>query len=143
VTEVVVHNSAAYQAAVDLRRRVLRIPLGLDFDEQELAQEASQVHFVSFAEGAVIACLTLVPNGETVKMRQVAVAPEVQGQGRGRALVEYSETWATEQGYAEINLHARESAIPFYSALGYQITSESFEEVGLPHRAMRKLLRTS
>ena len=140
--QIAPHNSAHYRAAVELRRRVLRIPLGLDFSESELAEEAAQVHFVDSVDGSVVACLTLVPLGTTLKMRQVAVDTELQGKGRGRTLVEFAEIWAAQQGFAEINLHARESAIPFYITLGYRITSEPFLEVGLPHRAMQKRLLT-
>ena len=140
--EIAPHNSANYRAAVGLRRRVLRIPLGLDFSESELAEEASQIHFVDSVDGAVVACLTLVPLGATAKMRQVAVDTELRRKRRGRALVEFAEIWAAQQGFAEINLHAREYAIPFYTTLGYQITSEPFLEVGLPHCAMQKRLLT-
>ena len=41
------------------------------------------------------------------------------------------------QGGSEIALHARESAVPFYLALGYGLVGEPFEEVGIPHRKMR------
>ena len=39
-----------------------------------------------------------------------------------------------------MTLHAREAAVPFYERLGYLSEGEPFDEVGLPHRAMRKRL---
>ena len=51
--QTVLHGSLEYQAAVELRRRVLRRPLGLDFTEEELRAEEDQVHFVA-ADGKPI-----------------------------------------------------------------------------------------
>ena len=138
--EIAPHNSPSYLAAVELRRLVLRLPLGLDFTEAELAQEAEQVHMVDMELGTAVACLSLVPQEKSVKMRQVAVEPARQGQGRGRALVEFSEAWATEHRFETVMLHARATAVPFYLALGYAVIGEPFTEVGLPHRAMQKRL---
>jgi predicted GNAT family N-acyltransferase len=79
-------------------------------------------------------------NDVVVKMRQVAVDPHTQGTGVGRILVEASEAKARELGYAEIELNARETAVPFYLKLGYEVVGETFGEVGLPHKKMRKSL---
>jgi predicted GNAT family N-acyltransferase len=40
-------------------------------------------------------------------------------------------------------LNARDTAIPFYLHLGYELVGEPFVEVGIPHRKMRKALRSS
>jgi predicted GNAT family N-acyltransferase len=140
VIQIVPHETSGYAAAVELRRRVLRWPLGLEFTDEELAGEADQVHFVDLTNGQAIACLTMVPQGTDVKMRQVAVDPTRQGQGKGRQIVEHTEAWAREQGFERITLHARETAVPFYLALGYEFGGEPFEEVGIPHRFMSKFI---
>jgi predicted GNAT family N-acyltransferase len=80
----------------------------------------------------------MVPTGNEVKMRQVAVNAERQGEGKGRQIVEFAENWAREQGFQRIILHARESAVPFYLAMNYVVSGEPFEEVGIPHRFMSK-----
>ncbi|MFN4080100.1 MAG: GNAT family N-acetyltransferase, partial [Saprospiraceae bacterium] len=86
--------------------------------------------------------LNLTPqNPEVFKMRQVAVAPEAQGKGVGAKLVSASEQLARQLGARRIALHARETAVPFYLKLNYQIEGEPFEEVGIPHRYMVKELR--
>jgi ribosomal protein S18 acetylase RimI-like enzyme len=73
-------------------------------------------------------------------MRQVAVAPGMQGQGIGRKLVEYAEEFARDGGFDLMLLHARETAVPFYEKLGYRRLGQRFEEVTLPHWAMVKEL---
>ena len=89
----------------------------------------------------LVACLVLKPLDEhCIKMRQLAVRESSQGKGFGRELVNYAHSFARERGYAEIVLHARETARGFYEKLGYEAEGDSFTEVGLPHLAMRKKL---
>jgi GNAT superfamily N-acetyltransferase len=75
-----------------------------------------------------------------IQMRQIAVVPESQRQGIGRALVEYSEAWARNAGYRRMILHARETAAAFYEKLGYAKVGDRFVEVTLYHWAMEKRL---
>jgi len=75
---------------------------------------------------------------QTLKMRQVAVHPNIQGNGVGTLLVNAAEILAKRKGYNQIVLHARETAIKFYQNLGYQIVGDSFKEVGIVHYKMQK-----
>ncbi len=134
-------GSPEYAATIELRRAVLRIPLGLDFEPSQLAAEGSDTHLALLEGEEVWACLVLTPKDPlTLKMRQVAVRGDLQGRGLGRKLVEASELWARENGFHVIVLNARETAVAFYLAQGYHLEGEPFEEVGIPHRAMRKVL---
>ena len=130
--------SPEYDHTVRLRRDVLRRPLGLDFTLEELAREEDDVHLALFDGESLLACLILSPQGEALKMRQVAVREDRQGSGLGRFLVEAAERWAVENGFTTMTLHARETAVPFYTHLGYTVEGRPFAEVGLPHRAMAK-----
>lgn len=141
-TRVVAHDSPEYWQAIDLRRRILRWPLGLDFKDEDLAKEFSETHIVAVQDGRVIGCLVMVPqNCSVVKMRQVAVETELQGQGIGAAMVKCSEEWARESSYSQIELNARDTAVKFYVGLDYTIVGEPFVEVGIPHRKMVKSLQ--
>jgi ribosomal protein S18 acetylase RimI-like enzyme len=134
-------DSSEYRKAVELRRRVLRIPLGLDFTAEQLAAESADTHVAAFANAEVVGCLMLTGlDGHTVKMRQVAVDPSWQRSGVGRQLVRFAEALCRERNFAEVVLHARATAIPFYEHLGYLAEGPTFEQVTLPHRLMRKKL---
>jgi ribosomal protein S18 acetylase RimI-like enzyme len=140
--ERVLHGSEAYYEMVELRRRVLRRPLGLDFTPEQLATEAGDIHLAVRAEGRVIGCLLFTKlQPDRWRMRQVAVDPECQRQGIGSELVRGSERLARAEGVSEIVLHARQTAVDFYLRLGYEIFGDPFEEVGIPHRSMRKRLQ--
>ncbi|MDX2065426.1 MAG: GNAT family N-acetyltransferase [Fimbriimonadaceae bacterium] len=136
-------EGALYAQSVELRREVLRRPLGLDFSTAELAAEADERRCVAVVEDRVVGTLNLVRHGDAFKMRQVAVAPDAQGQGIGKRLVQFSEAVALRAGATRMVLHARETAVPFYLSLGYHIVDEPFEEVGIPHRRMVKALEAS
>jgi predicted GNAT family N-acyltransferase len=135
------HNTPEYARVVALRRRVLRAPLGLDYTPEQLAAESDDIHLAGFDGETPVACLILTPASTAeYKMRQVAVAPERQGEGLGSSLVAYSEAVVRAAGGRQITLHARESAVPFYLRAGYEAVGEPFEEVTLPHRKMVKWL---
>lgn len=138
----VVYGSPDYHSALDIRTEVLRKPLGLVFDPEELKKEVNFHHFVAYQAGEVVGTLMLVELSESaLKMRQVAVLNEAQGQGVGQALVEAAEKFAVQNSFKRIELHARDTAVPFYLKLGYLAIGEEFLEVGIPHRAMSRTLR--
>ncbi len=134
------HGSDEYGRAVQLRREVLRLPLGLDFTEEELAAEWDQHHLVALLTGDVVACLALTQLEAALKMRQVAVATDWQGLGFGRELIVESERFARDRGVEQMVLHARAHVVAFYEKLGYQVQGEEFVEVGIPHWFMHKSL---
>jgi predicted GNAT family N-acyltransferase len=45
---------------------------------------------------------------------------------------------ATELGFTEVYLHAQAAAVDFYERLGFRAEGPEFDEVGIPHRRMRR-----
>lgn len=75
------------------------------------------------------------------QVRFMAVAPQAQGQGVGRQVLEYLEAAARVQGLTELVLQAREQAVPFYERLGYTVVAPSHTLFGtILHFLMRKQL---
>ena len=133
--------SEAYRLECELRNEVLRRPLGLDLRDDDLSAEADQLHFGLFDGESLVACVIVMPlTPSEVKLRQMAVFPAAQGRGLGRQLLEQLHLELVRQGREKIVLHARMSAIGFYSKLGYHVEGEEFTEVGIPHRKMWKRL---
>jgi predicted GNAT family N-acyltransferase len=125
-----------------LRQEVLRVPLGLNLYDEDLTQEAFQIHFGLFDDASnLIACVIAVPLSPTeAKVRQMAVQESLQGRGYGRQIVCGLECHLAEFGYAHLSLHARTSAVGFYEKLGYTTIGQEFMEVGIPHYRMEKCL---
>ena len=139
------HGTPEYEKAVQLRREVLRWPLGLEYTPEQLRAESSERHFVGECgesgspEYLCSACL-LEEEPELARIRQVAVREDCQGKGLGRDLMTFVEGEAKLAGYQRVILCSRDYAIPFYEKLGYVCVSDWFEEVGIPHRSMLKSL---
>jgi GNAT superfamily N-acetyltransferase len=135
------HGSPDYWTTVALRQGVLRKPLGLQFCAEELDAEKDSHHVACFCGNTLVGCLVLRPIADgDVQMRQVAVVPQLQGQGIGTAMVEYSEAFARRLGCRRLILHARETAVLFYEKLGYARFGDRFMELTIPHWAMEKSL---
>ena len=134
-------DSRDYLEALELRRDVLRKPLGLTYAQNDLDLEKDDIHFVAIKDGKVLGCLLLRPLSKSlIKMRQVATHFDYQRQGIGQKLVVTSEDYARSEGFLKIELSAREDAVPFYQRLGYQSTGQPYVEVTLPHQKMEKRL---
>ncbi len=130
-----------YAAILELREQVLRRPLGLSLHQEDLSAEKDEYTLAAFEGPELMGCLMLRPlAGGELKLRQMAVYPEFQGRKVGSALVSAAEDFAREKGFGRISLHARDYAIPFYENCAYKIEGAGFEEVGIPHHFMYKIL---
>jgi len=135
------HGSAEYKKMVELRKEILRKPLGLDFSEADLENEKDDTLIAAFDDDEMVGCCMLCKEtDEKIKLRQMAVHEDVQGKGLGAAILNFAENIARDKGYKTIFMHARESAVGFYEKLGYQINSDVFSEVNIPHYVMEKRL---
>jgi predicted GNAT family N-acyltransferase len=133
-------NDAKYQQVYNLREEILRKPIGLSLKDENLSADALNTIFTAVHGDTIIGCVMLYPiaDEEKIKLRQMAVYEEWQGQGIGKILVDAAEAYAKEKGYVSIILHARKVAEGFYKKLGYYTTSSEFTEVGIPHVVMEK-----
>jgi predicted GNAT family N-acyltransferase len=130
-----------FDEALKLRDIVLRQPLNMTFDPEDIALEYDSYHIACYNANTfeLLACLILKPKDvSTVKMRQVAVHPDLQSKGVGSFLVAESENFAKRLGYKKIELHARDTAVNFYKKASYNIAGEVFKEVGIDHYFMWK-----
>ena len=134
-------DSSEYAQALQLRYRILRLPLGLEFTNEELEKDKYDIHVGLFDGEKIFACITLTRcENKRMKMRQVAVDGAAQGKGFGRALCKAGENYALENGFEIMFCNARKTAVPFYESMGYQIVSHEFTEVNIPHYTMEKKL---
>ncbi len=136
-------GTPAFAEALQLRYEVLRKPLQMEYDVKDIEKEYDEWHWACYDRDSeeIVGVLTLktLENG-SLKMRQVAVNPVLQNKGIGRFMVSESEAFAVEKGFNRMELHARESAVRFYKSLGYSVSGDIFQEVGINHLFMWKNL---
>jgi len=139
--KIIDHGTLEYQQMVRLRNDMLRKPLGLQFDKDELEREKDDILMAAFEDDRILGCCLLTKVDEkTVRLRQMAVPNNLQGKGIGRALMIFAENIARDMGYKTLIMHARKTAIGFYEKLGYSPKGLEFVEVTIPHFVMEKIL---
>ena len=135
------HGTEEYLQMVNLRDSVLRRPLGLTFNHDELLKEKNDIFIVCTEDQNVLGCciLTTVTN-KKIRLRQMAVPDKLHGKGIGASIMQFAENIARDRGYKIITMHSRDSAIGFYEKFGYHVLGEGFVEVNIPHHVMEKAL---
>ena len=139
--KIIDYGTEEYRQMLALRDAILRKPLGLHFDSDELENEKKNLHIAAFEDDQMLGCCMLVQeNDETVRLRQMAVMNDLQGKGIGRALMQFAENLAPDRGYKKISMHARKNPAGFYEKMGYKKVGEEFTEITIPHYVMEKEL---
>lgn len=120
--------------------RIGRKP-GPMLDDYAALIEKRQVH-VAECQGSIQGIIVLKESGDTLLLDNMAVAPEAQGAGLGRMMLEFAERAAIERGYSAVTLYTNEAMtenITRYTRAGYEETHRA-EEKGLRRVYMRKPL---
>lgn len=100
--------------------------------------------WVAVAAGAIVGTASLLPRGEALYLRSMAVVPEARGSGVGRMLLERVQDYAMSQGtrYARIELSTTPfltQAIRLYCRAGFRFTDAVLDDLhGTPLLSMAK-----
>ncbi|MCK5817275.1 MAG: GNAT family N-acetyltransferase [Candidatus Marinimicrobia bacterium] len=138
------HDSPLYDESIVLRNRILIEAVGRHEDCRDFDFPEKDIYISAFDGNALIGTAIITPlDDNTVQMRQMAVDEIYQGQGVGKAIADEFERVALKNGYSKVILHARESAVHFYKAVGYELRDDKFYEIEIPHYEMRKDLTQS
>jgi predicted GNAT family N-acyltransferase len=128
------------EAALAVRKTVFvgeqRIDPGLEFDGRD--DEAT--HFVAYEGAKAVGAARLLSESGGAVIGRLAVLPAHRRKGIGAALLRAAEEFAALAGLKTAVIHAQSHALELYKKLGYEVTSAEFEEVGIPHREMKKKL---
>jgi predicted GNAT family N-acyltransferase len=139
----IVYGTPEYREILALRSRTLREPLGLHFSDNDLTAEKDDIFTGAYIQGNTrpAGCFVLTRlTSDAVQLRQMAVDEQYRNAGIGGLMLRRAEETARADGYRQIVLHARKTALNFYAKYGYTVVGEDFTEVGIPHRLMKKTL---
>lgn len=130
-------QSERYFQALELRDELLRRPLGLSIEDEDLSNESEYHHFGMMDQDDLVACVTVIPLGSNaVKIKQMAVSTSYQRKGVGTEMLRQVIQWLAACGTIKVELHARLPAVSFYQALGFESVGDEFTEVGIRHVKM-------
>lgn len=111
-----------------------RVPVDIERD----ALDPLCVHVLARDTGGIpIGTGRLAPDG---KIGRMAVLREWRGRGVGVAMLRALVAHAEAAGLREVHLHAQVDAEGFYAAEGFLPRGERFEEAGIQHQAMQRVL---
>jgi putative acetyltransferase len=98
--------------------------------------------WVAVSDDPIIGTVSVVPRGESLYIRGMAVLPEARGQGIGELLLSHVENFAATQSFKRLFLSTTpflDSAISLYEHFGFQRTAESPHDLfGTPLFTMQK-----
>jgi predicted GNAT family N-acyltransferase len=141
-------RAAAYAVRFEVFVTEQQVPADLELDELDGAAD----HFVAYDDDRPVGAGRLVVEaagfegadpalGPVGHLGRLAVRPETRGSALGVALVRAIEARAAERGLRVVALSAQTHALGFYERLGYAAHGEVFDDAGLPHRWMSRVLR--
>lgn len=136
------YGTVEYDQMLKLRYEILRKPLKLTFNNEDLEKERNDILIGAFEEDKMLGCCLLTQvDKDCIRLRQMAVQNNLQGKGIGASLMNFAENVARDAGYKKLLMHARKTAIGFYEKFGYSAIGNEFTEVSIPHFVMEKKLR--
>ncbi|MFD9127687.1 GNAT family N-acetyltransferase [Kitasatospora sp. NPDC059571] len=122
------------------------VPAELEYDELD----ATSLHVLALAEdGAALGTGRLIHGPQAfeltgiegrVLLGRLAVRKPARGTGLGAELVRAIERAGREHGARELELHAQVQALGFYERLGYTAEGPVYDDAGIPHRTMTRVL---
>lgn len=123
-----------------VRRKVFieeqKVPEELEIDEYDKAAD----HVIVYINNNPVATGRFVAiNGEDLFGR-IAVLKEYRGRGLGKIVVDNLINKAEEKGIDEVHLHAQLTAKGFYESLGFEAYGEIFDDAGIDHIGMKKVI---
>lgn len=132
-------ESEVYEDALKIRKAVF-------IDEQGVSEELEldgldhrTTHYVGYVEGEPVTTARIHESpGHEYHLQRVATLKEHRGKGCGRELIVFIERSLRHKPGAKIWLSAQDTALPFYSKLGYATLGDGFMDAGMPHHSMEK-----
>ena len=112
-----------------------RVPPEIEMDDKD----AMCVHALAYAQGRAVGTGRLLPDGHIGRM---AVLKERRSLGVGGAILERLVEAARRRGMTQVVLSAQMHALGFYRKHGFLPAGEVFEEAGIPHQEMRRMLNS-
>jgi predicted GNAT family N-acyltransferase len=148
----VAEDPADREACFAVRTEVFVVEQGVPQEIEYDAYDAGAVHVLAVREDGTPLGTGRLLYGEAAAAKgagdpavgslgRLAVTRAARGLGVGAALVRAIEQAARARGLAAVDLHAQTHALGFYERLGYVAYGPEFPDAGIPHRAMRRVLR--
>ena len=127
------YSSAVALAVQSVRDAVFTQEQGIASALVSDGQDPHAVHVLARCNGTCVGVGRMLPDGH---IGRVAVLGEHRRKGVGRSMIRALIEYARDHQYPRVYLAAQDSAIAFYTRLGFILIGPTYEEAGIPHRDM-------
>lgn len=129
------------QKAFQIRKEVFvkeqGVPLDAEFDEFDRLDGQCEHVLVYYEDQPVGTGRLRVVDG-IGKLERICILEPYRKFGLGKVIISGLEEMAKGMGLSQVKLHGQTHAEGFYEKLGYQTSSDVFDEDGIPHILMKK-----
>lgn len=135
-------QDSVYLDGLQIRKMVFVEEQGfsLEIEIDEIEDQCEYLTLYS-AQNQPLATARIYPYADGVhKLQRIAVLKSQRGKKLGERLMTEMENHAKKYGIKRLILGAQNSAIGFYQKCGYQIFGEGYDEEGVAHHNMQKML---
>lgn len=136
----VADNNIMYNQCLEIRKRVFVEEQNVPMDREVDEYEDTATHILLIDDEPIGTVRYRPASDDMIKVERMAVLPEERGRKLGFKLMEFVHDHARQHGYTRAKLGAQVHAIDFYRKLGYTVSSDEFEDAGIPHVYMEKAL---
>ena len=112
-------------------------PFDEEFDDYDRLETSNVIHFIVKHDKKPLATARVIYHDKTqVKIGRIAVLKTFRGKGIGTHLLSHIMKTLISQNYTDISINAQQHLEAFYRSLGFQTSSDVFDEAGIPHIQM-------
>jgi iron complex transport system substrate-binding protein len=137
-----VTSYAAEQAPIQaIRTAVFQNEQGVDPALEFDGEDAAAQHILAYLANRPVGTARirrLTP--QVVKLERVAVLPQYRGRGVGKQITLKALDWVQDQQIGMVKIHAQTQVQGFYEKLGFETHGAVFEEAGIPHVEMTRVI---
>lgn len=136
----IVENEEEFNIAYKIRVEVFVQEQGVSLDMELDEFDKDAKHLLLYKDNIPIACGRIIIQEKQAIMGRIAVLKKYRKQGYGRQICNKLIEIAKENEIEKIVLHSQYYAMDFYKKLGFKEYGEVFEEAGINHIKMEKIL---
>lgn len=130
-----------YAPCIALRRKVFIEEQGIAEPDEIDDLDEQAIHLLAIVDGQPVGTARLLVDGDLGKIGRICVLPDQRGAGLGAALVQAGMDHLRQiPGVRRAKLGAQDHAIGFYAKLGFNPVGPFYDDAGIPHQDMERLL---
>jgi predicted GNAT family N-acyltransferase len=125
-----------------IRTKVFQEEQGVSAELEFDGLDASAIHFLAYVNGKAVGTARIREiDADAVKIERLAVLPDYRKQGLGKQLMRSALSTITQRGKCLVIVHAQAYIAQLYQQLGFAIVGEQFNEAGISHVKMVKMIK--